>query len=174
MFARIGVFAGSWLLESAEAVCAGDMAPAVERALLRTPTPAVDLRANPAATVPAAGTSAGADLDASPSLLSSIASLLDTSMLAQAGNGAGEHRFHMLTTVRTYACERLRASGEEWRLRNRHAQHFLDVAERAGPGLRGAAQGLWLALSWSRTTRTSVRPWGGRHRLRPRLTWADA
>lgn len=146
VFARIGVFAGSWLLDAAEAVCAGNTAATVEGALLPIHTQALAERANLAVPAPDAGTAPeGAYPDASSHVLNSIASLLDMSMLAHAGEGRGEQRFRMLATVRAYACERLRVSGEERCFRDRHARHFLDVAERAGHGLRGPGQALWLA-----------------------------
>jgi len=143
VFARIGVFAGSWMLDAAEAVCAGDAAPAVEGALLAAPSPAVAERFPCADLSPNLQTGPeGAGLEASVHLLSSIASLLDMSLLAHAEEG--EQRFRLRTLVRAYAAERLRASGEEGRLRDRHAAYFLDVAERAGAGLRGSGQALWL------------------------------
>jgi non-specific serine/threonine protein kinase len=50
----------------------------------------------------------------------------------------------MLETIREFALERLEESGEEARVRRRHAKHCLEVAERAEPELRSAAQGAWL------------------------------
>jgi predicted ATPase len=50
-----------------------------------------------------------------------------------------------LETVREYAWERLRSSGETDAVSGRHAAYFLDLAERAWPELWGADQGRWLA-----------------------------
>ncbi len=66
---------------------------------------------------------ADADLD--------IQSLVDKNLLRHT-----EERFWMLETIREYAAERLEASGEADGLRQRHAQHFLALAEEAEPNLR--------------------------------------
>jgi DNA-binding CsgD family transcriptional regulator/tetratricopeptide (TPR) repeat protein len=46
----------------------------------------------------------------------------------------------MLETVRAYALERLKASGERAEAQARHAAHFIDLAERAEPTLWGPDQ----------------------------------
>jgi predicted ATPase len=56
----------------------------------------------------------------------------------------GTGRFGMLETVREYALERLKESGEAGWLVQRHAVYFLQLAERAEPLLRGPAQLGWL------------------------------
>ena len=48
----------------------------------------------------------------------------------------------MLETVREYALEQLRTSGEEAAIRTRHAVYYLGLAEAAVPQLRSAAQSL--------------------------------
>jgi predicted ATPase len=53
-------------------------------------------------------------------------------------------RFWMLETIREYASERLRASGEADELAARHALWFLALAEEAQPHLRGPEQMTWL------------------------------
>jgi predicted ATPase/DNA-binding CsgD family transcriptional regulator len=55
-----------------------------------------------------------------------------------------EPRFGMLETVREFALERLEQSGEAEGLRQRHAAHFLALAERAEPELWGAGSNAWL------------------------------
>ena len=45
-------------------------------------------------------------------------------------------RFWMLETIREFAAERLRDSGEAEELQRRHAEHFLALAEEAEPNLR--------------------------------------
>ena len=51
--------------------------------------------------------------------------------------GGGETRYGVLEPVRQYALERLHDGGEEEEARLRHAEHYLAVAERAGPKLIG-------------------------------------
>jgi predicted ATPase/class 3 adenylate cyclase len=57
----------------------------------------------------------------------------------------GELRLSMLETVREYAVEQLADSGRLELLRERHADHFLDLALEAEPALSGADQRRWLA-----------------------------
>ncbi len=51
-----------------------------------------------------------------------------------------EPRFSMLQTIRTYAQERLAASGEETAVHRRHAAYYLSLAEQASTHLRTAGQ----------------------------------
>jgi predicted ATPase/class 3 adenylate cyclase len=74
-------------------------------------------------TLEAAEEVAAADLDI-------LQSLVDKSMLRHT-----DARFWMLETVREYAAERLEESGEADDLWQRHAQHFLALAEEAEPNL---------------------------------------
>jgi predicted ATPase len=55
-----------------------------------------------------------------------------------------EMRFHMLETLREYAREQL-SPEERVVLEQRHAAHFLALAEQAMPELLGPKQGIWLA-----------------------------
>ncbi|MEV1178569.1 AfsR family transcriptional regulator, partial [Nonomuraea sp. NPDC049784] len=55
-----------------------------------------------------------------------------------------EGRYSMLETIRAYALERLAEAGEAGEYRRRHAAYLLDLAERAEPQLRTAAQTVWL------------------------------
>ncbi len=59
--------------------------------------------------------------------------------------GDSDARYRSLETIRQYALERLRASGEREVVRRRHALHYLALAERAEPELTGPVQGPWLA-----------------------------
>jgi predicted ATPase/class 3 adenylate cyclase len=72
-------------------------------------------------TLEAAEEVAGADLD-------TLQSLVDKSLLRHS-----DERFWMLETIREYAVERLDASHEAERLRRRHAEWFLALAEEAEP-----------------------------------------
>ena len=63
--------------------------------------------------------------------LDTLQSLVDKSLVrVREGN-----RFWMLETIREYATERLEASSEADKLRRRHAEHFLALAEEANPHL---------------------------------------
>ena len=114
MLVRLSVFAGSFDLEAAEAVCSTE---AVE---------AGDV----------------ADL---------VGSLVSKS-LVMAERSAGSLRYSLLETVRQYGAERLMESGgdaELQKVRAAHAEHYLQVAERAE--LLGADVARWLRkfdLDW--------------------------
>jgi predicted ATPase len=61
--------------------------------------------------------------------LDTLQSLVDKSLVrVREGN-----RFWMLETIREYALEQLEESGEAERLRRRHAEHFLELAEETEP-----------------------------------------
>jgi predicted ATPase/class 3 adenylate cyclase len=62
--------------------------------------------------------------------LDTLQALVDKSLLRHT-----EERFWMLETIREYAAEHLEASGEADGMRNRHAEHFLGLAEEAEPHL---------------------------------------
>ena len=62
----------------------------------------------------------------------------------EAAEADGEPRFAMLETIREYAAERLLAAGETERVRERHRDYFLALAEEAEPKLTGAGQAEWL------------------------------
>lgn len=80
----------------------------------------------------AADVCADGDID----LLTTIASLVDESLLRRVGEG----RYAMLETIREYALEQLELVGEAEELRRRHAQHFVKVAEGAEHELTAAAE----------------------------------
>jgi non-specific serine/threonine protein kinase len=58
---------------------------------------------------------------------------------------ADRDRYHLLETVREYAADRLRESGEEADVRGRHLRWALELAQQARTALVGPAQGEWLA-----------------------------
>jgi len=84
-----------------------------------------------------------ADTEGAPTL-DTLSTLVDHSLL-QSPVSTGAPRFTMLETVREYAWEQLRASGETEATARSHAAYFRAFAERAAPELVGAAQALWLA-----------------------------
>ena len=63
--------------------------------------------------------------------LDTMQSLVDKSLLRH-----NEDRYWMLETIREYAAERLKESGEADRLAHRHAEYFLALAEEAEPYAR--------------------------------------
>ena len=71
-----------------------------------------------------------------------IASLVDKSLVT--ATGEIDVRYHLLETVRAYAAERLAEAGEQDQVQAAHTRHFLALAERAEPELRGADQLDWL------------------------------
>ena len=91
-------------------------------------------------TLEAAAAVGDADGDLGVDVLDGIAALVDQSLLVRRDGPEGEEatgpRFAMLETVREYALERLRESGEEEQIRCRHAAYFLALAERTETGLR--------------------------------------
>ncbi|MFP5319770.1 MAG: BTAD domain-containing putative transcriptional regulator [Acidimicrobiia bacterium] len=54
-------------------------------------------------------------------------------------------RFRLLETIREYAWQRLVEAGEAEDFGERHARHYLDLAEQAEPELRQPKQSEWLA-----------------------------
>jgi ATP/maltotriose-dependent transcriptional regulator MalT len=82
------------------------------------------------------------------SVFEGISTLLENSLirpnaLPPDGDGS-EPRFAMLETVRAYGLERLEESGEGEEIRERHADYFVALAERATPELEGGGQVVWL------------------------------
>ena len=115
LFRRLGVFAGGFTLEAAEAV--GERG---SKDGLRSP-----------------GSSA--------SVLDLVGALVDSSLLRSEDGGDGEPRCTMLETIRGFAVEQLERSGEGPAARDRHAAYFLALAEEAEPSLFGGrAQAGWV------------------------------
>jgi predicted ATPase/class 3 adenylate cyclase/Tfp pilus assembly protein PilF len=77
-------------------------------------------------------------------VLEGVTALADNS-LVYSREVDGETRFFMLETLREFALERLRSSGEEEKVARAHTLYCLELAESAEPNLTGAAQGQWLA-----------------------------
>jgi len=82
----------------------------------------------------AGGCTLAASEQVADSDLNTLQSLVDKSLLRHI-----DERFWMLETIRDYALERLEESGEAERLRRRHAEHFLALAEEAEPRTRELA-----------------------------------
>ncbi len=128
---RLSVFAGSWTLEAAEAVCGGDGLEDWE---------VLELQSH----------------------------LIEKSLAMVEENPAGETRYRLLGTIRQYARDRLVEAGEAARVRTRHLEWFVELAEKAAAELRGRDQALWFgrleqehdnlraALEWSLAQEESV------------------
>ncbi|WP_214408263.1 ATP-binding protein, partial [Pseudonocardia lacus] len=119
---------------------------------------------------------AGPDVD---DVLDVLARLVDRSLVVSRPNGAGP-RFGLLETVAAYGLDRLREAGEDGGAHDRHAAHFLALAERTAPELHGGGQGAALALLDRETPNLRAaaehlgRPGGdtaGALRLAGALTW---
>jgi predicted ATPase/transcriptional regulator with XRE-family HTH domain len=90
--------------------------------------------------------------------------LIDNSLVHRLDAATTEPRFGMLETVREFAQEVLETSDEALLQRERHATHFLALAEEAEPRLTGADQRAWFvrldqeldnlraAVSWARSS----------------------
>jgi predicted ATPase/class 3 adenylate cyclase len=80
-------------------------------------------------------------------VLETLAHLADKSLIdVEALIEATEGRYRLLETVRQYARDKLLASGESERVRDRHFDYFVHFVEEAEPHLRGAEQLSWLEV----------------------------
>ncbi len=77
-------------------------------------------------------------------VLDLLARLADKSLVVVDRGGGGAARYRFLETVREYAIEQLKASGEEPALRERHLSYFLALGETAEKQLSGPKQAEWL------------------------------
>jgi hypothetical protein len=85
---------------------------------------------------------AGEDLQREE-VLNLLSHLVDKSLVLVAEQD-GEARYRLLETVRQYGWEKLSDLGEEGQLRERHAGHYLKLAEEAESELKGEGQVAWL------------------------------
>ncbi|MBA2595523.1 MAG: hypothetical protein H0V00_02745 [Chloroflexia bacterium] len=95
-------------------------------------------------------------------VLAGATALVDHSLLRQSEGKAGEPRFGMFETIREFALERLAASGEEDKTRDRHAAWYVQRAEQMSHMKRRSRLGnpedvleleteyanFWAALTW--------------------------
>ena len=95
-------------------------------------------------TLAAAAHVAGDDAD-EYDVLERLTALHDKSLLLVDRDSDAQPRYRMLETVRQYAQERLNAAGEGDEVRSRHLLHYVALAERAEPELRGPRQAIWFA-----------------------------
>jgi non-specific serine/threonine protein kinase len=122
LWAALSVFPGSFRLAAAEHVCgpgtSETLARLVRKSVVRSSTGGTTSRA-PCATVGALPRTA------------------DTGSVA-------EDRYHLPGAMREFGAERLDAA-ETGRLRSRHRDYYLGLAERAAAGIMTAGQPAWLA-----------------------------
>jgi hypothetical protein len=93
-----------------------------------------------------------------------LALLLDKSLIRRSASESNEDCYQMLVTIQEYALNRLKQSGEEVEIRNRHLAYFSELARQARPHLRSSGQFKWLdrldteydniraALSWAQAS----------------------
>src|SRR5829696_1499897 len=117
-------------------------------------------------------------------VLEALTRLADRSLVSVVDRDAEGARFSLLETVRRYASEKLVLSGEDERVKRRHAGHYLALAEEAEG--EPAEQEAWLkglgrehanfgaALSWSLGAEEARGPATGRAPLGLRLAGALA
>lgn len=78
-------------------------------------------------------------------VMPALSSLIDASVVLVETGSSGRARYRLLDVLREYAAEGADKAGEIDGLRRRHADHFLTLAERAEPELRGPDQREWRA-----------------------------
>jgi predicted ATPase/class 3 adenylate cyclase len=78
--------------------------------------------------------------------LDGLSALVDMSLVRRSELADGSPRFSMLETIREFGQERLRAGDDLDVTRERHGEHFLDLAIEAEPHLTAEEQGTWLDL----------------------------
>ena len=81
-----------------------------------------------------------------PDILLRVASLVDKSLLRRVETAMSDVRFDMLEVIREFGVDQLSRTGELEAARQRHAEHFLAVAEASAEKLRGPEQVSQLAM----------------------------
>lgn len=84
---------------------------------------------------------AGPDIDEA-AVLDLVTTLADRSLL-QVGEHDGRARYRLLETIRLFATERLAELDDPARVCDRHLDHYVTLAERAGTGLTGPDAQAW-------------------------------
>jgi predicted ATPase/DNA-binding SARP family transcriptional activator len=129
---RLSVFAGSWTLEAAEAVCGEGEVASRQSGALR----AIDHRESGLPTW---------DLRlATDGVLDLLAALVEKSLVIHEQPGEGGGRYRLLETIRQYAAERLVEQGETDAARDRHSRFFVRLAEAGAAGRLESRQSRWL------------------------------
>lgn len=94
-----------------------------------------------------------------------LATLADRSLITfDDRRGEVQTRYRMLETIREFASDQLAASGESDRIRSRHRDHFLALAEQAEPMKFGPDRKSWLArLSADQDNLRAALAWSQEH-----------
>lgn len=130
VFGRLAVFAGSFTLEAAEAVCAA--------------CGVGGQHSGHASSAAAVSTRDSRALVCAEDVLDLLTGLVEKSLVTAEEGEIGAERYRLLETLRQYARERLVARGESEDIGRRHAVHYLDRAVEAGRHLQGPEQVTWL------------------------------
>jgi predicted ATPase len=89
-----------------------------------------------------------------------MTSLIDKSLLHRQVGPGGQSRFDMLEPIRQYAEKLLTDTEEDHVFRQRHADHYLALAEAGDPELRGRNQERWFdRLEWERPNMRAALEW---------------
>ena len=81
---------------------------------------------------------------AADDVLDGVESLIAKNLVRRVPGLGGASRITMLETIREFGLEQLAGTGELHTMRRWHGTYFLDLAERAEPGMRGPEQIIWL------------------------------
>jgi predicted ATPase/DNA-binding SARP family transcriptional activator len=109
---------------------------------------------------------------AEPDVLDLLARLVDRSLVVMADQAGDGPRYRLLESVAAYCMDRMREAGELEAVHQRHAEYYLDLAERAEPYLYGHGQRHWLrrldaeAANLRTTLDTLARQGAAEHALR--------
>jgi non-specific serine/threonine protein kinase len=106
-----------------------------------------------------------------------LSSLVDKGLVAFAPTADGEPRYYLLDTVRSYALETLRSTGESADVERAHAHYYLDVAEQEYARIRFAGFFVFSPGDTSGSSHPHPSNWPTRldrdyPNLRAALTWA--
>jgi predicted ATPase/DNA-binding CsgD family transcriptional regulator len=97
-------------------------------------------------------------------VLDLLTHLVDKSLVLVSGGGDEEARYRFLETVRQYAREKIKESGEEPETQRRHAVLFAVLGMRAEPGLHSAEEVTWRRqLATEHDNLRAALAWGAKH-----------
>jgi non-specific serine/threonine protein kinase len=151
VFSRLSVFAGSFTLDAAEAVCGGREEGRGKRAE-GGPGAGSGERGSgrdeqeeaPAHSGESRPPTRPSSLFTLPSVLDLIGRLVEKSLVMMEEQ-QGEVRYRLLETLRAYGAERLHATEEAAEIHRRHLDWYAALAVRAELGMAGPDQDSWLA-----------------------------
>lgn len=133
LLSRLSVFSGGWTMEAAEVVASGawsvDREPSLTETARTASHESLTTNHEPRITI--------------EEILDLLTSLVDKSLVL-VEEQEETVRYRLLETVRQYAAEKLAASGEADRVRGRHRDWCVALAEEAVRNSGGAEQGMWL------------------------------